>query len=214
MNVFDERRNIISLYSYPKSQDGATAAIILAELKLPYDLHLINTPNEIPNEILSESHKCLPVLTDFDQAGRRVSIRGVEPIASYLIVQDHEEQLSRGGVDIEEMKYWLSFLSHEFPDARKGKGTGTAHTDNTVRRALHLYLHLEDHLHRSEWGYLVGKRCTLADLIHFPCVAAAGSLGLDIERFPELTAWFNRISQHGAVVNGMAAVQLNVDVYS
>ncbi|KAA8652437.1 uncharacterized protein ATNIH1004_001341 [Aspergillus tanneri] len=159
MNVFDERRNIISLYSYPKSQDGATAAIILAELKLPYDLHLINTPNEIPNEILSESHKCLPVLTDFDQAGRRVSIRGVEPIASYLIVQDHEEQLSRGGVDIEEMN-------------------------------------------------------TLADLIHFPCVAAAGSLGLDIERFPELTAWFNRISQHGAVVNGMAAVQLNVDVYS
>lgn len=51
---------------------------------------------------------------------------------------------------------------------------------------------------------------TIADLFHVPVVAAAGSLGLDLERFPELTAWFNRLSMMEAVQRGMAAVRLDL----
>ena len=51
---------------------------------------------------------------------------------------------------------------------------------------------------------------TLADLLHLPYVAAAGSAGLDLERFPELTIWYDRVYQRPAVQKGFNAVHLKI----
>jgi len=47
---------------------------------------------------------------------------------------------------------------------------------------------------------------TLADIAHYPWVAASDSIGIDIEQFPTLTAWQERMLRRPAVARGMEKI--------
>jgi glutathione S-transferase len=51
---------------------------------------------------------------------------------------------------------------------------------------------------------------TLADLVIFPYVAGASQTNLDLERFPELTTWHDRLVRNPHVAKGMKDVYLEV----
>ncbi|GKZ76699.1 hypothetical protein AnigIFM56816_007984 [Aspergillus niger] len=90
------------------------------------------------------------------------------------------------------------------------KETATA-TVPFARRLLSLYLHLEEYLSRQRrggGGWLIGERCTVADIAHFPYVAAASQYGFDLERFPELTGWYDRMMRRHGVRKGWERVHL------
>lgn len=57
---------------------------------------------------------------------------------------------------------------------------------NETRR---LYGVLDKHLAASKSGWLVGDKCTIADISHYGWVAAAAWAGVEIDEFPALKAW-------------------------
>jgi glutathione S-transferase len=65
-----------------------------------------------------------------------------------------------------------------------------------------LYSVVDTHLAKSSSGYLVGDRCTIADVSHWGWVAGAGWAGVDIEEFPHLKAWEERMLARPGVEKG------------
>jgi glutathione S-transferase len=70
---------------------------------------------------------------------------------------------------------------------------------NETRR---LYRVLNTHLEKSTSGYLVGDKCTVADIAHWGWVTSAGWSGVDIDEFPALKAWDDRMLARPAVEKG------------
>lgn len=52
-----------------------------------------------------------------------------------------------------------------------------------------LYSVLETRLAQSKSGYLVGDKCTIADIAHWSWISSAFWAGIDIERYPVLKRW-------------------------
>lgn len=71
-----------------------------------------------------------------------------------------------------------------------------------VNETRRLYSVLDKHLSESKSGYLVGDRATIADISHWGWVAAAGWAGVDIDEFPHLKAWEDRMAQREGVEKG------------
>ena len=61
---------------------------------------------------------------------------------------------------------------------------------NETRR---LYGVLDKHLADAKTDYLVGDKCTIADIAHWGWISAAGWAGVDIEDFPTLKKWEDRM---------------------
>lgn len=76
---------------------------------------------------------------------------------------------------------------------------GVKRYTNETRR---LYGVLDKHLQNSKSGYLVGDKCTIADIAHWGWVAAAFWAGIDIDAFPALKAWEERMMARPGVEKG------------
>lgn len=70
---------------------------------------------------------------------------------------------------------------------------------NETRR---LYSVLNTQLENSTSGYLVGDKCTIADIAHWGWIAAAFWAGVDINEFPALKAWDDRMLARPGVEKG------------
>ncbi|KAK5707973.1 Glutathione S-transferase 2 [Elasticomyces elasticus] len=70
---------------------------------------------------------------------------------------------------------------------------------NETRR---LYGVLDRHLADTKAEYLVGGKCTIADIAHWGWISAAGWAGINIDDFPNLKAWENRMWDRPAVQKG------------
>jgi len=76
---------------------------------------------------------------------------------------------------------------------------GVKRYTNETRR---LYGVLNTHLEKSTSGYLVGDKCTIADIAHWGWVTSAGWAGVEIDDFPALKAWDDRMLARPAVEKG------------
>ncbi|OJJ77113.1 hypothetical protein ASPBRDRAFT_36309 [Aspergillus brasiliensis CBS 101740] len=101
----------------------------------------------------------------------------------------------------------------EVEDTTGSSSSASATAKETIpfaRRLLSLYLHLEEYLSRQRRGgserWLVGEKCAVADIAHFPYVAAAGQYGFDLEKFPEVTGWYDRLMRRRGVRRGWERV--------
>jgi glutathione S-transferase len=70
---------------------------------------------------------------------------------------------------------------------------------NETRR---LYGVLDKHLSNSKSGYLVGDHISIADISHWGWIASAGWAGIDIEEFPHLKAWEEKLAAREGVEKG------------
>ncbi|RLL97772.1 hypothetical protein CFD26_102534 [Aspergillus turcosus] len=203
MNVFNEQKGSIALYTSPRAKEGATIAILIQLLRQPHCIHLVHTVKDIKRDDAS-AYTNLPVLFDVTSEAKKTSTSGLTDITRYLLAQydsDHNFSYKEESKEAEEVKNWIAFLSKTI----HGKDTAE---EGFARKALRVYLHLEEHLQKTQSLYLVGRKCTLADLVIFPYVAAASEVDLDLERFPELTTWYNRLLERHGVVKGMKDVHL------
>ena len=76
---------------------------------------------------------------------------------------------------------------------------GIKRYSNEIRR---LYGVLEKHLKDTKQDYLVGNKCTIADIAHFGWVYMAGYGNIDIGEFPTLKAWEDRMAARPGVDRG------------
>lgn len=131
----------------------------------------------------------------------------------YLVEQYDTNNLisyPKGTRESYEVNNWLFFMNagvgpmqgqanHFYRYAPEKIPYGINRYQNETRR---LYKVLDTHLAQSKSGYLVGDRCTIADIAHWGWVTAAGWAGVDIEEFPNLKAWDERVLERPGVEKG------------
>lgn len=131
----------------------------------------------------------------------------------YLVEQYDTQHLISyppGTRETYEVNNWLFFLNagvgpmqgqanHFYRYAPEKVPYGINRYQNETRR---LFRVLDTHLATSTSGYLVGDRCTIADIAHWGWVTAAGWAGVDIEEFPALKAWEEKMLQRPGVEKG------------
>ena len=132
----------------------------------------------------------------------------------YLVEQydsvDHKISYPAGSRETHEVNNWLFFqnagvgpmqaqANHFLRFAPKKIEYGISRYQGETRR---LYGVLDRHLATSSSGYLVGDKCTIADIAHWGFVAAAGLAGVDIDEFPHLKAWEERMLARPGVEKG------------
>lgn len=71
-----------------------------------------------------------------------------------------------------------------------------------VNETRRLYGVLDRHLASSKSGYIVGDHISIADISHWGWVAAAGWAGVDIDEFPHLKAWEERMAERPGIHKG------------
>lgn len=74
--------------------------------------------------------------------------------------------------------------------------------DRYTNETRRLYGVLEKHLRDGNREYLVGNKLTIADISHFGWVEAAGWPGININEFPALKAWQERMLARPGVAKG------------
>lgn len=71
-----------------------------------------------------------------------------------------------------------------------------------VNEARRLYGVLDKHLQSSASDYLVGDKCTIADIAHWGWIYAGFWAGVDVGEFPALKAWSERMLARPGVAKG------------
>jgi len=211
-----EGEHPITLYT-SQTPNGVKITIILEELGLPYNVHTIelgkNTQKE-PWFLEINPNGRIPALTDASFSdGKPIHLFESGSIMQYLVQQydkDHKLSFPPGTREAYEVNNWLFFqnagvgpmqgqANHFTRYAPEKIQYGVDRYQNETRR---LYRVLDTHLKDSNKEYLVGNKCTIADIAHYGWVAAAAWAGVDIGEFPVLKAWEDRMAARPAVVKG------------
>ncbi|XHF97653.1 hypothetical protein AWENTII_001230 [Aspergillus wentii] len=155
----------------------------------------------------------IPALTDTFSDGQSIRLFESGGILQYLVEQydpEHKISFPTGTREHYEMNNWLFFQN-----AGVGPMQGQANhfsryaperieygVNRYVNETRRLYSVLDAHLAASKSGYLVGDHISIADISHWGWVAAAGWAGVDIDEFPHLKAWEDRMAARDGVEKG------------
>lgn len=156
----------------------------------------------------------IPAMTDTFDDGNTIRLFESGSIMLYLAAtydRDFKISYPPGTREYYEMVNWLFYLNagvgpmqgqanHFTRYAPEHIEYGITRYQNETRR---LYGVLEKHLEDSKSDYLVGDKCTIADLAHWGWIAAAGWAGIDITQYPKLQAWEERLEKRPGVAKGM-----------
>ncbi|KAK5020142.1 Glutathione S-transferase 2 [Cryomyces antarcticus] len=205
----------IDLYT-TQTPNGIKISITLEELGLPYNVHKIdiskNTQKE-PFFLEINPNGRIPAMTDTFTDGKPIRLFESGSIMQYLVARydtDYKISFPPGSREFYEMTNWLFFMNagvgpmqgqanHFTRYAPEHIEYGVNRYQNETRR---LYGVLDKHMSDSKQDYLVGNKCTIADIAHWGWVAAAFWAGIDIEKFPALKAWEERMLARPAVEKG------------
>jgi len=152
-------------------------------------------------------------MTDTFTDGKQIRLFESGAILQYLVEQydtEHKISYPKGSRESYEVNNWLFFLhggvgpmqgqaNHFFRYAPEKIEYGINRYQNETRR---LYSVLEKHLKDSKFDYLVGNKCTIADIAHWGWVEAGGWAGVPTEDFPTLKAWADRMLARPGVEKG------------
>ncbi|CAG8983791.1 hypothetical protein HYALB_00006756 [Hymenoscyphus albidus] len=205
----------IHLYT-AQTPNGIKISITLEELGLPYKVTNIDISKNTQKEpwfLEINPNGRIPALTDTFEDGKTIRLFESGSIQQYLIDQydkDHKISYPKGTREYYEVNNWLFFLNagvgpmqgqanHFSRYAPERIEYGVKRYTNETRR---LYGVLDTHLAKSTSGYLVGDKCTIADIAHWGWVTAAGWAGVAIDDFPNLKAWDDRMLARPGVEKG------------
>lgn len=203
---------------YSATPNGQKIAIMLEEIGEPYCV--------IPYDIfegdqltaafgrINPNHK-LPAIVDLDPAG------GGDPITVFesgAILQYLAEKSGRflpaSGAARAATLSWLTWqvaglgpmggqASHFLRYAPAGQDYATERYTKELKRLLTV---LEKRLEKST--YVSGDDYTIADIAIWPGRASAFVMGMGLDEWPAMHAWFERISERAAVARAMAREDL------
>ncbi|OJJ00454.1 hypothetical protein ASPVEDRAFT_27178 [Aspergillus versicolor CBS 583.65] len=205
----------ITLYT-TQTPNGIKISIALEELGLPYKVEKIDISKNVQKEpwfLEINPNGRIPALTDTFKDGKKIRLFESGSILTYLAEQydkDHKISYPQGTREYYETISWLYFQN-----AGVGPMQGQANhfsryaperieygVNRYVNETRRLYGVLDAHLAQSKSGFLVGDHITIADISHWGWVAAAGWAGIDIEEFPHLKAWEEKLAAREGVEKG------------
>jgi glutathione S-transferase len=194
------------LYDYSASPNCYKVRLLLAQLGIEYE----RVPVDIfGGDTLKEEYADI-------NPGRRTPVLEPEPgehipesAAILLYLAEGSELLPEDRFERAQVHRWLFFEQTQiYPTMgalRFLVGTGRMSPEDTPKRpsvdALKL---LEAHL--AEHDFLVADRYTLADLALFGYVHVADEGGLEMDRFPAVQRWLERITQQPGFMNDLEPI--------
>ncbi|KAI1501072.1 glutathione S-transferase GstA [Biscogniauxia marginata] len=205
----------IHLYT-AQTPNGVKVSILLEELGLKYKVTTIdfskNTQKE-PWFLEINPNGRIPALTDTFTDGKPIRIFESGAMLQYLVDRydkDHKVSYPFGSREYYEVNNWLMWqmgglgpmqgqLNHFNRYAPEKIQYGINRYKNETRR---LYKTLDTHLQNSTSGYIVGDRCTIADISCWGWVASAKASGVDMAEFPVLDEWVQRMLKRPGVEKG------------
>lgn len=207
----------ITLYTV-RTPNGIKVSILLEELGLPYKVHAIDFKKNEQKEpwfLEINPNGRIPALTDasFAEGQPPLHLWESASILQYLVERyDTANKFSypRGSREAYEVNNWLFWqmgglgpmqgqANHFFRYAPEKIQYGIDRYQNETRR---LYGVLETALQASKSGFLVGDRVTLADIASWGWVKAGPWAGIDLDEFPALKAWKERLAERPAFAKG------------
>lgn len=204
----------ITLYT-DQTPNGVKIPIALELLGLPYKVEHINISTNKQKEpwfLEINPNGRIPALTDSFGEGQ-IRLFEAGSILTYLIKeydQEHKISYPEGTKEFYEVNNWTYFqnaglgpmqgqANHFVRYAPEKIEYGMKRYVNETRR---LYGVLEKHLKDAKSSYIVGEKITIADITTIGWVLWAGWAGVEIEEFPTLKTWRDRMMQNPAVKKG------------
>jgi glutathione S-transferase/GST-like protein len=206
---------MIELHYWP-TPNGKKIAIALEEMGLPYQLVPVNISagdQFTPAFLKLSPNGRMPAIVDPDgPGGQPLSIFESGAILQYLGRKSGQFYPAdeRGRADVDQWLFWqvgglgpMAGQANHFrnyaptlaPDSRY-----TAYGANRYTNEVHrLYGVMERGLEGRD--FLAGDY-SIADMACWPWVAANPLMGLDLNEFPRLKAWFDRIAARPAAARG------------
>jgi GST-like protein len=204
---------MIDLYSWATG-NGRRASIMLEESGLPYTVHPIELAKKVQKEewfLALNPYGRIPVIVDrepAEPAREPVVLFESGAILIYLAEKSGRLLPQTGPMRAAALK-WLFFgTSNLSPTAMQVhwlarlRDAGKPHPNIEIYRdelALH-YGIMDRRL--GDAAFLAGEY-SIADIAAYPWVFRHGMQGIDIARFPNLSAWLGRVAARPAVQSGM-----------
>ncbi len=201
----------IQLYTWP-TPNGHKVHIMLEETGLAYDIHPIDIgagDQFDPSFLKISPNNKMPAIVDPEGPGGGLySVFESGAILMYLA--DKTGQF----MPKEPRAYWDTVQWLMFQMGGVGPMLGQAHhfrnyapekipyaIDRYTNEASRLYGVIDRRLGESEW--LAGPDYTIADMATFPWLRSYENQGQDLNDYPKLKAWFERINARPAVERGL-----------
>merc|ERR1711939_490448 len=190
----------------------------LEELGLPYDMVHVNLPaiqHKEPWFLAINPNGRIPALTDKLEDGTEIKLFESGSIQQYLVDRfdtDHKISYPRGTKEYYQTNNWLFFMNagigpmqgqaNHYVRYRLSSEPEQYSKDRYVNETRRLYRTLDKHFQDSKSEYLVGDRPTIADIAISSWTNILDFSGVDINEFPHVRTWQNRMASRPAVQRG------------
>lgn len=155
----------------------------------------------------------IPAITDTFSDGKSIRLFDSGAILQYLVARydpDYKISFPPGSRDHYEMINWLFFQASGVGPMQGQANHFKRYCPEQIEYAVNRYKNetrrlygvLDKHLADGNKTYLVGEKCSIADISHYGWIAAAAWAGVDISEFPTLSAWEERMAARPAVQKG------------
>lgn len=201
---------MIDLYSFP-TPNGLKASIMLEEVQLPYNVHLIHIgkgDQQTPAFLAVNPNGKIPAIVDHEGPdGKPITIfesgailiylaektgklLSSEPRQRYETLQWLMFQMAGLGPFLGQLNHFVKFAPEKVPYA----------IDRYTKEGNRLMTVLNERLAKNE--YLAGGEYSIADVASYAWVKSRQDMG-DFEAFRHVAAWLDRVGARPAVQRGM-----------
>ncbi|KAF1995993.1 glutathione S-transferase II [Amniculicola lignicola CBS 123094] len=200
--------------------NGVKASIILEELKEAYGKDYTWQPINIGRNIQKEEwftklgpNGRIPVIVDHDQGGFAV-MEGLAILAYLTRHYDPDHKFSfTDPLDVSRAEQWMAWQHGGLGPMQGQANHFNRFTKEPIPYGMQRYTGETERLvgildsHLKTNTYLVGNKYSIADIASFGWVNVLRFSGVDLDAFPNLLAWWERINARPAVQKGLSIPQ-------
>jgi GST-like protein len=210
---------MIDCYTWP-TPNGHKVHIMLEECGLEYTVHPIDigAGDQFKPEFLKISpNNKMPAIVDqdgpngepisvfetgailiylADKTGKFLPSRETEPHAHYDTLQWLMFQMGGVGPMLGQAHHFNAYAPERFPEEQVAYGR-----DRYVNEANRIYGVIDRRLKGREW--IAADRYTIADMAIMPWLRDPAKQGVDIENYPEVQRWRDKIWERPAVIEAL-----------
>jgi glutathione S-transferase len=197
--------------------NGLKASIILEELKEAYGKDYTWQGINIGQNIQKEEwftklgpNGRIPVIVDHDKGGFAVQ-EGLAILAYLTRHYDPDHKFSfTDPLDISRAEQWMAWQHGGLGPMQGQANHFNRFTKERIPYGMQRYTGETERLvgildsHLKTQDYLVGNKYSIADIASFGWVNILNFSGVDIDQFPNLKKWWQRINERPAVQRGLA----------
>ena len=190
---------MIKLYGHEVSGNSYKVRLMLSLLRLEYEwikVDLLKAEQKSPEFLALNPFGQVPLLVDGE-----VQLADAQAILVYLARQYGGEQwLPLDALPMAQVIRWLSTAAGEVRQGPENArlyhlfGAGTnINIERATQKSAFILTQLNQHLSLRTW--LEFERPTIADVAVFPYIALARDGKIDLDPYPNVLAWIERVKQ-------------------